>query len=144
MRAPLRYHPESTPPEPTVPHAKPALPKAKMDDWEKQDIFRQMVVQLLRNGPLSQRRRRILVQFAAGLGLTATQAGRFIEEAHAIHAESNVTPSGTTLGPSLVASRSCKTAAPRDSQKRAAPRWLALIATMVGALLINAALLVLL
>jgi hypothetical protein len=59
----------------------------KMDAFERQQIFREMAVGQLRNGPLSTRRRRTLVQFAAGLGINATQAGRLVQQAQAIAAK---------------------------------------------------------
>lgn len=54
----------------------------KMDAWERQQIFREMVVQQLSNGPLNRNRRRRLVQYAAGLGINATQAGNLIQQAY--------------------------------------------------------------
>ncbi len=55
----------------------------KMDPWERQQIFREMVAQQLRNGPLNRnRRRRRLVQYAAGLGISPVQAGNLIQQAH--------------------------------------------------------------
>lgn len=52
-----------------------------MDAWERQQIFREMVTLMLRNGPLSTRRRRQLVQYAAALNINARLAGRLIEQA---------------------------------------------------------------
>ncbi len=57
-------------------------PRATMDDWERQQVFREMVVSLLRNGPLSHRRRRQIIQYAAALNITPVLAGRLIDEAH--------------------------------------------------------------
>ena len=54
---------------------------AEMNAFERQQIFREMVVQQLRNGPLSRIRRRRIVQFAAKLGITAVLAGRLVQEA---------------------------------------------------------------
>ncbi len=54
----------------------------KMDAWERQQIFREMVIQQLRNGPLNRNRRRQLVRYAAGLGINAVQAGHLIQQAH--------------------------------------------------------------
>jgi len=52
-----------------------------MDAWERQQVFRAMVTHQLRNGPLSVWRRRQLVRFAAGLGISAMLAGRLVTEA---------------------------------------------------------------
>lgn len=53
----------------------------EMDAWERQQTFREMVVTLLQNGPLSTRRRRQLVQYAAALKINPVLAGRLIAEA---------------------------------------------------------------
>ena len=58
-----------------------ASPRPAMNAWERQQIFREMVTLMLRNGPLSARRRRHLVQYAAALHINAALAGRLIEQA---------------------------------------------------------------
>ncbi len=58
-----------------------AYPNANgMNLMERRQVYREMVAQLRRNGPLSARRRKTLVQFAACLGLSAMQAGSVVEE----------------------------------------------------------------
>lgn len=56
-------------------------PRPNMDAWERQQVFGEMVTLMLRNGPLSTRRRRQLVQYAAALHIKAALAGRLIEQA---------------------------------------------------------------
>ena len=46
---------------------------------DTQDIFRQLITDELRNGRLTPARRRRIVRYAAGLGLSAVQAGRLVE-----------------------------------------------------------------
>jgi len=60
-------------------HAEASL---TMDAWERQQVFREMVARMLRDGPLSARRRRHLVQYAAALDINAVLAGRLIDQAH--------------------------------------------------------------
>ncbi len=122
MSSQLRYHPDGN-----VERASVVSP-VRMNAWEKQEIFREMVVQMLRNGPLSQRRRKLIVQYAAGLGLSAIQAGRFIEEARVIHEREFVrkTPRQTTK-------QGCPT---RKPKREVLPRWFKLIAGIIGILLI--------
>ncbi len=45
-----------------------------------QAIFRELIVQEIRNGRLSTARRRRIVQYSAQLGLSAVQTGRMIDE----------------------------------------------------------------
>lgn len=52
-----------------------------MDAWERQQVFREMTVSMLRHGSLSPRRRKILVQYAANLAIKPVLAGRLIEQA---------------------------------------------------------------
>ena len=59
-----------------------------MDEWERQQVFRDLVVQLLRNGPLSSRRRQELVRYAATLGINGVLAGRLVTQARNISRES--------------------------------------------------------
>lgn len=53
----------------------------RMDAWEKQQVFRDMVVAVMRDGRMSQRRRRQLVRYAACLDINAVQAGRLVQQA---------------------------------------------------------------
>lgn len=59
-----------------------------MDAWERQQVFGEVVVLELRNGRLSTLRRKRLVQYAATLDISATLAGRLIEQARKRVAES--------------------------------------------------------
>ena len=68
-----------------------------MDAWERQQVFREMAGQLMRNGPLSTSRRRRLVQYAAALDINATLAGRLIEQARKSHAEQADPPPRTLI-----------------------------------------------
>ncbi len=52
-----------------------------MNVWERQQLFRELAVLEMRHGPLTRRRRRQLVQYAACLEINAVQAGRLVEEA---------------------------------------------------------------
>jgi hypothetical protein len=56
-------------------------PATTMNAWERQQVFREMVLHQLRNGPLSRRRRKTIVQYAACLGINAVLAGRLVQEA---------------------------------------------------------------
>ncbi|MEE9295470.1 MAG: hypothetical protein V3W34_10985 [Phycisphaerae bacterium] len=57
----------------------------RMNAWERQQVFREMVGYQLRQGRLSRGRRRRIVQYAACLGINAIQAGRLVQEAHRLH-----------------------------------------------------------
>ncbi len=46
---------------------------------DTQDIFRQLITDELRNGRLTPARRRRIVRYSAGLGLSAVQAGRLVK-----------------------------------------------------------------
>ncbi len=47
---------------------------------DEQDIFRQLIVDEIRNGRLTRSRRKRIVRYAARLRLNAVQAGRLIEQ----------------------------------------------------------------
>lgn len=61
------------------PQRRDAMP---MNAWERQQIFREMVVHQLQQGRLSTGRRKRIVQYAACLGIDARLAGRLVQEAH--------------------------------------------------------------
>ncbi len=95
-----------------------------MNAWERQQIFREMVTQQLRNGPLSRYRRKRVVQFAAHLGINAVLAGRLVQQAQRDHHAAR-----TARQPEL---RCVASAAPTPTIK---PR--AIILIIVGLVMIN-------
>ncbi len=79
---------EGVPPQPQDANG-PGIERPRvMDDWERQQVFRDLVIQLLRNGPLSSRRRQELVRYAAMLGINGVLAGRLVRQARNISRES--------------------------------------------------------
>jgi len=79
------------PERPDPAHMPPAR-RRPVSRYELHRIFRETVRWELRNGRLSAWRRRRLVQFAAGLDISAVDAGRLIQEAVRAHEDSLPAP----------------------------------------------------
>lgn len=56
----------------------PEDPPAFVSKIEMRDVFHQMIAEELRNGRLTQERRKRIIRYAAQLGLSAVEAGRLI------------------------------------------------------------------
>lgn len=56
----------------------PEDPPAFVSKIEMRDVFHQMIADELRNGRLTQERRKRIIRYAAQLGLSAVEAGRLI------------------------------------------------------------------
>jgi hypothetical protein len=59
------------------PHTRDELPPF-VPSIDTREVFRQLIVDEIRNGRLTPARRRRVVRYAAGLGLSAVQAGRLV------------------------------------------------------------------
>lgn len=114
-------------PAPTAgPEPAPRSSSRKLDPWESQQIFREMAVSLLGRGTLSSRRRRMLVQYAAALGINAVLAGRLLEQARAEHAR--------RVAAAVASLRFVPVPVQRP---KSLPRWTWGLALALGGLLLN-------
>ena len=96
-----------------------------MDTWERQDVFREMVAGVLRNGELTVRRRRQLVAYAASLGISAVQAGRLVSQARHLHKERCMAAPGPVLSFG------------RTGRHVTAPPWVQMAAVAIAGLIVS-------
>jgi hypothetical protein len=100
----------------------------KLTQEEGRTIFREMVRGETRNGPLNQRRRKRLIQYAAALELTAVEAGRIVTQVCQEEAQRR--------GETLVQARSPLHLAASSTANRW-PAWLTLVLVVAGLLVID-------
>ncbi len=107
---------------------------ARMNFWERRELFRELVLVQLRQGPLSKKRRRALVQYAAVLGVNAVDAGRLVQQALKIqHALKTHQKRQERSSPDLHIVPTQLTA----QQTEPTLSWKAVLAVIIGATMIN-------
>jgi len=97
--------------------------------YEIHNIYREMVRWELSNGRLSAWRRRRLVQYAAGLGLRAVEAGELIQEVVRSEGRSDFRDDDAPAAPP-----------PRAAVARGWPVWAKLALTLVAVVVVEVAL----